>query len=56
MKKREFKKQMGVCTPNELLKKFMFGEIFLTEKQLDEVIAKKQGTPEEGHGRVIKNV
>ena len=47
MKKREFKKQIALYKPNELLSKHMTNEIFLTDKQLDKVIEMKKGTPEE---------
>lgn len=53
MKKREFKKQIALYKPNELLSKHMTNEIFLTDKQLDKVIEMKKGTPAEGHGGVI---
>jgi hypothetical protein len=53
MKKREFKKALDLNKPSELLSDYMIGKIFLTDKQLDKVIDKKKGTPEEGHGGAI---
>lgn len=50
MKRKEFKKQIALYKPNELLSKHMTNEIFLTDKQLDKVIELKKGTTEEGHG------
>ena len=49
MKKIELEKLLKEKTPNQILQKYMLSEIFLTERQLDKVIALKKGTIEEGH-------
>lgn len=49
MKKIELEKLLKEKTPNQILQKYMLSEIFLTERQLDKVIAHKKGTIEEGH-------
>lgn len=54
MKKSDFKKQMELNDPQELLSKHMIGDIFLTDKQLDVVIEMKKGTSAEGHGGANK--
>lgn len=52
MKTKEFKKLIKNYNPQTILKKYMLGEFYLNNRQLDRVIEMKKGTPEEGHGGV----
>lgn len=52
MKAKELNKLLKNNTPNKILTKYMLGEIYLTNSQLDKVIKLKKGTKEEGHGGV----
>lgn len=52
MKVEEFKKIIKKHKPQVLLEMFMENEIFLTTKQLQEVINLKKGTSDEGHGGI----
>lgn len=52
MKTKEFKKLIKNYSPQTILTRYMLGEFYLNNRQLDRVIEMKQGTPEEGHGGV----
>ena len=52
MRTKEFKKLIKNYSPQTILKKYMLGEFYLNNRQLDQVIEMKKGTPEEGHGGV----
>lgn len=50
MEAKEFKKILNEKTPNQILEKYWYGEIFLTLNQIDKVLKKRKGTAYEGHG------
>jgi hypothetical protein len=50
MKSTELNKLLKEKTPNQILQMYMSLRINLTEKQLDKLVALKDGTSEEGHG------
>lgn len=52
MKTKDFKKLIKNYSPQTILTKYMLCELWLNNKQLDQVIEKKKGTEEEGHGGV----
>lgn len=52
MKSKEFTKLLRTHSPETILAKYMKAEIYLNNRQLDKVIEKKKGTPEEGRGAI----
>ena len=50
MKRTELKKLIKTKEPQAILNDYMKCEIYLTDKQLDQVIALKKGTPQEDRG------
>ncbi len=50
MRKTELKKLIKTKEPQEILNDYMQDKYFLTDKQLDQVIALKKGTPQENRG------
>lgn len=52
MKTKEFKKLLKNYSPQTILTKYMMCEVYLNNKQLDQVIELKKDTPEEGRGGV----
>lgn len=50
MKRTELKKLIKTKEPQAILNDYMRSEIYLTDKQLDQVIELKKGTPQENHG------
>lgn len=52
MKTKDFKKLIKNYSPQTILTKYMLCELWLNNKQLDQVIEKKKGTEEEGRGGV----
>ena len=52
MKTKDFKKLIKNYSPQTILTRYMLCELWLNNKQLDQVIKMKKGTEEEGHGGV----
>lgn len=52
MRTKDFKKLIKNYSPQTILTKYMTCEIYLNNKQLDQVIELKKDTPEEGRGGV----
>jgi hypothetical protein len=50
MRKSELKKMLKTKGPQEILNDYMQYKYFLTDKQLDQLIALKKGTPQENRG------
>ena len=50
MKANELNELMKIKTPNQILQKYILGEISLTLAQIDKVNKLKDGTAEENHG------
>lgn len=50
MKRTELKKLIKTKEPQEILNDYMQCKYFLTDRQLDQVIALKKGTPQENRG------
>lgn len=52
MRAKEFKKLVKEYSPQTILTKYMKLEIYLNDRQLDQVIQMKEGTEEEGRGGI----
>ena len=52
MKTKDFKKLIKNYSPQTILTKYMLCEFWLNNRQLDQVIKMKKGTPEENRGGV----
>jgi len=52
MKTKDFKKLIKNYSPQTILTRYMLCELWLNNKQLDQVIEMKKGTEEEGRGGV----